>query len=119
MTQTMRNPIAQFGVFHRFDPRFRQGVISLRAHQSVVAAHRFQRDPVCDADDPGGDAGSAAKFLRTLPDDQEGVVDDLFDGLVLRGDSRQKPRQAPVVTQIQRIERAAVAARHFAQQIFI
>lgn len=119
MFQGMRDPIAQFRGRRRIDGLLGQVVAALGALQSVIAAQRLERDAVCDPDDPGRDARSAAKFLRVLPYDHERVVDDFFDRVVTRRNSRQEPRQTPVIAQIEHVKRLGVAARDRAQQVFV
>src|ERR1700734_3153297 len=104
LTQAMLQPILNFSLESGIDGLFWIIVQALRGAVILLPPPRLQRRPVGDADDPGGDLRGVAKLLGALPNDHERIVDDLFDILIARRESRQETRETPVIAEIQLLQ---------------
>ena len=103
----------------RINRLFRIVVEAARGRVVLLTPQRFQGRAVGDAEDPGGDQRGAAKVLRSLPDDQERVVDDLLDIFVARREARQKASEAPMVPEIELLQRTAITRPDGGQQVAV
>ncbi len=117
--QTLVQPILHFRLEGRVDGLFRILVQASRSRVVLLPSHGFQRRAVGDADDPGGDLRGIAKILGALPNDHEGIVDDLFDIFVARRESRQESRETPVITEIQFLQCLAVSCGDGDEEIVV
>src|ERR1700734_451041 len=119
LTQAMLQPILNFSLESGIDGLFWIIVQALRGAVILLPPPRLQRRPVGDADDPGGDLRGVAKILGALPDDHERIVDDLFDILIARRESRQETRETPVIAEVQLFQCLATSRRDGEQQIIV
>src|SRR3977135_4447492 len=70
---------------------FQQSVQVLCGTRPCRGPERISRSSVGDAEYPGGRLRLATEVSRLLPDDPEGVVDDLFRYVITPGQARQEP----------------------------
>src|SRR5271167_3321787 len=82
----------------------------------LLTANRLQRGAIGNPDDPRGNLRRTSKITGALPNDHEGIVDDLFDIFISLGKTRQKARQTPMVAKIQLLQGASIPCRDGGQQ---
>src|SRR5580658_9682638 len=116
LPQSLHHPILGLRFTGGIDTRLRQRLSVRRKSEILLLPQRLQRGAIGDADDPGGHLRGVPEILRVLPDDHEGVVDDLLDILVAGGEPGQEPGKTPVIAEIKLLERATVARRDGGQQ---